>query len=61
MSGAEPSGQPLLLNPASGLLSEPATDDAKRFYDWMLAADGGQAVIGEFGTAGYGEPLYRLR
>lgn len=61
VSGVDPAGRPLLLNPASGLLSPQATDDARRFYDWLLAADGGRAVIREYGAAKYGQPLYTLR
>ena len=61
VSGLEPNGQPILLNPANGLLSVQATADAKRFYEWLLAADGGQAVIRTFGTDRYGQPLYTPR
>lgn len=60
VTGVDPAGQPLLLNPAAGLLSPVATAEAKRFYDWMLGA-GGQAVIKDYGTAKFGQPLYRPR
>ncbi len=61
LSGVERSGQAILLNPANGLLSAQASPDSKRFYDWLLAADGGQAVIRGFGADRYGQPLYTLR
>jgi ABC-type tungstate transport system permease subunit len=61
LSGVERSGQPILLNPANGLLSAQASPDSRRFYDWLLAADGGQAVIRGFGADRYGQPLYTLR
>jgi len=61
VSGVEQSGQPILLNPANGLLSAQASPDARHFYDWLLAADGGQALIRGFGADRYGQPLYTLR
>jgi hypothetical protein len=60
VSGTERSGQPILLNPANGLLSAQASPDARRFYDWLLEADGGRAVIRGFGADRYGQPLYTL-
>ena len=61
VSGVEQSGQSILLNPANGLLSAQASPDARRFYDWLLAADRGQAVIRGIGADRYGQPLYTLR
>ncbi len=61
MTGLEPNGRPILLNPANALLSLQATTDSKRFYEWMLAVNGGQAVIHTFGTDTYGQSLYTPR
>jgi ABC-type tungstate transport system permease subunit len=58
VTGQDPAGQPLLLNPAAALLLTAATPQATAFYDWLLAEDGGQAVIRRYGTEKFGAPLY---
>jgi tungstate transport system substrate-binding protein len=54
-------GDPALANPYHVLYPEPATPGsamARRFGDFMLSSRG-QRLIGEYGRARYGEPLYR--
>lgn len=58
VTGLDPAGQPLLLNPAAALLSTAASPQATAFFDWLLAERGGQAVIRRYGTAKFGAPLY---
>jgi ABC-type tungstate transport system permease subunit len=58
VSGLDPSGQPLLLNPADGILSPKATAVARDFYAWLLQPNGGQAVIRTYGSDRFGAALY---
>jgi ABC-type tungstate transport system permease subunit len=58
VTGLDPAGQPLLLNPAAALLSTAATPRATAFFEWLLADEGGQAVIRRYGTDKFGAPLY---
>jgi ABC-type tungstate transport system permease subunit len=58
VSGLDPAGQPLLLNPAAGILSPEAPAVARDFYTWILQPDGGQAVIRTYGSDRFGAALY---
>ena len=58
VTGLDPAGQPLLLNPAAALLSRAATPQATAFFEWLLADEGGQAVIRRYGQTRFGAPLY---
>lgn len=43
-----PPQTPIIANPVALLNNGPNPDLGKRFIDWLLSADGGQAIIGEW-------------